>query len=180
MFVFQRKCCYSSNLGNVSTTQIRLTKDFSFTQNIYKQYQLTIVVPCSFLLGLLMLNKFLSSSLRFRCNFSISSTLILALARPTSTFVAKIWPKIGQKTRKTHTSLLISPLRFTFSRDSSFLKGRFHTKELLTSRGQSSIPWSQRVHLLILCQIGLVSKLKARKFEKAPNFKERIREKSPK
>ena len=68
--------------------------------------QLTTVVPSSFLLGLFMLNKFLSSSRRFRCNFNISSTLILALARPTSTFEAKIGPKMGQKTRKTYTSLI--------------------------------------------------------------------------
>ena len=68
--------------------------------------QLTTVVPSSFLLGLFMLNKFLSSFRRFRCNFNISSTLILALARPTSTFEAKIGPKMVQKTRKTYTSLI--------------------------------------------------------------------------
>ena len=131
--------------------------------------QLTTVVPSSFLLGLFMLNKFLSSSRRFRCNFNISSTLILALARPTSTFEAKIGPKMGQKIRKTYTSLIF---HFWDSHFHEILvpKGRFHTKEL-TSRGQSSVQlWSQRVHSLILCQIRLVLKLKAGKYEKTPKI----------
>lgn len=89
--LWNSKLKHDSSLSNQILTWSDLTRIFTNASK-FKIFYTWFCLDWfrSFFLGLLMLNN-LSSSLLFRCNLSISSALILALARPMSAELAVSW-----------------------------------------------------------------------------------------